>query len=117
MGLEIDRDRFEAVDYKKFSERLSDCLLTLETLLGRSGFGEGPPTIGAELEVALIDDAAQPIPLAVEVLRETVDPRMTLEIDRFNLECNLRYGPLAGAPFAACTSAIASPTFTWRILD
>ena len=101
MGLEIDRDRFEAVDYKKFGERLGDCLLTLETLLGRSDFGEGPPTIGAELEVALIDAAARPIPLAVEVLRETVDPRMTLEINRFNLECNLRYGPLAGAPFAA----------------
>jgi gamma-glutamyl:cysteine ligase YbdK (ATP-grasp superfamily) len=101
MGLEIDRDRFEAVDYKKFGERLGDCLLALETLLGRSDFGEGPPTIGAELEVALIDAAARPIPLAGEVLRETLDPRMTLEIDRFNLECNLRYGPLAGAPFAA----------------
>jgi len=101
MGLEIDRDRFEATEYVEFGERLSDCLLALETLLGRSGFGEGPTTIGAELEVALIDEAAQPTPLNVEVLRETLDPRMTLEINRFNLECNLRYGSLAGAPFAA----------------
>jgi gamma-glutamyl:cysteine ligase YbdK (ATP-grasp superfamily) len=101
MGLEIDRDRFEASDYVEFGERLSDCLLALETLLGRSDFGQGPPTIGAELEVALIDEAARPIPLNVEVLQETLDPRMTLEIDRFNLECNLRYSSLAGAPFAA----------------
>jgi hypothetical protein len=42
MGLEIDRDRFEAAEYVEFGERLSDCLLGLETLLGRSGFGEGP---------------------------------------------------------------------------
>jgi len=101
MGLEIDRDRFEAGEYVKFGERLNDCVLALETLLGRSDFGDGPATIGAELEVALIDKAARPIPLAVEVLRETLDPRMTPEIDRFNLECNLRYGSLAGQPFAA----------------
>ena len=101
MGLEIDRDRFEAAEYILFGGRLSGCLVALETLLGRSDFGEGPATIGAELEVALIDAAARPIPLAAEVLQETLDPRMTLEIDRFNLECNLRYGPLAGAPFSA----------------
>jgi hypothetical protein len=101
MGLEIDRDRFEPADYARFDERLADCLLVLEQLLNQDGFGEGPATIGAELEVALIDDRAQPLPLNVEVLEETLDPRMTVEIDRFNLECNLRYGPLAGRPFSA----------------
>jgi gamma-glutamyl:cysteine ligase YbdK (ATP-grasp superfamily) len=101
MGLEIDRDRFASTDYAKFDKRLADCLHALEILLERPGFGDGPASIGAELEVALIDHAAQPLPLNVEVLQETLDPRMTVELDRFNVECNLNYGPLAGRPFAA----------------
>ena len=48
-----------------------------------------------------IDADARPLPLNLTVLRETVDPRLTVELDRFNLECNLRHGPLAGRPFAA----------------
>ena len=35
------------------------------------------------------------------MLAETVDPRMTVELDRFNLECNLHWSPLAGRPFEA----------------
>lgn len=101
MGLEIDRDQFEPADYARFDERLADCLGVLEQLLDQDGFGEGSATIGAELEVALIDGRARPLPLNVEVLEGTLDPRMTVEIDRFNLECNLRYGPLAGRPFTA----------------
>jgi len=101
MGLEIDRDRFVSRDYEHFAARLQDCLTALESLLERPGFGEGAASIGAELEVALIDPAARPLPLNLEVLAETLDPRMTVELDRFNVECNLRYGPLAGRPFEA----------------
>jgi hypothetical protein len=101
MGIEIDRDRFTPDDHTRFAARLADCLGVLETMLTRPGFGEGPATIGAEVELALVDGAAHPLPLNREVLEETVDPRMTVELDRFNLECNLRHGALAGAPFAA----------------
>jgi gamma-glutamyl:cysteine ligase YbdK (ATP-grasp superfamily) len=58
-------------------------------------------TLGAELEVALVDRSARPLPLNRAVLAGTLDPRVTLELDRFNLECNLRPAPLAGRPFAA----------------
>jgi hypothetical protein len=101
MGLEIDRDRFEPADFARFDARLADCLRALEILLAREGFGAGPASIGAELEVALIGDDARPLPMNVEILQETLDPRMTVELNRFNLECNLRHGPLAGAPFTA----------------
>lgn len=101
MGLEIDRDQFTPEDHRRYARRLRECLSVLETLLARPGFGAGPASIGAELEVALIDEAGGPLPLNLEVLEETVDPRMTVELDRFNLECNLRYGPLAGRPFSA----------------
>jgi hypothetical protein len=101
MGLEIDRDRFEAEDYRRFEARLGHCLEALRELLSQPDFGVGDPSIGAELEVALVDESARPLPLNVEILQETLDPRMTVELNRFNLECNLRHTDLAGTPFAA----------------
>jgi hypothetical protein len=104
MGLEIDRDRFEAEDYRRFEARLRHCLDALRELLSQAEFGVGPPSIGAELEVALVDERARPLPLNVEILHETLDPRMTVELNRFNLECNLNHTDLAGTPFAALRS-------------
>jgi gamma-glutamyl:cysteine ligase YbdK (ATP-grasp superfamily) len=99
MGLAIDRDRFEDEDYHRFDARLASSLGVLEDLLARPDFGEGAPSLGAELEVALVDRNARPLPLNIEVLRETLDPRMTVELNRFNLECNLRHTVLAGRSF------------------
>lgn len=100
MGLEIDRDQFESRDYDRFADRLASCLGVLGELLERPGFGRGPAELGAELELALIDRGARALPLNEEVLRETVDDRMTVELDRFNLECNLIHCGLEGGPFA-----------------
>ncbi|MCB9725730.1 MAG: glutamate--cysteine ligase [Spirochaetaceae bacterium] len=99
MGIEIDRTEFDDEDRARFARRLGDSLEVLEALLARPGFGAGEATLGAELEVSLVgpDDRARP--RNVEVLRESVDPRLTVELDRFNLEANLAYGPLAGASF------------------
>ena len=55
MGLTIDRERFDPVDYQRFEARLDECLLALARLQGRPGFGAGPCTVGAELELFLID--------------------------------------------------------------
>jgi gamma-glutamyl:cysteine ligase YbdK (ATP-grasp superfamily) len=101
MGLAIDRDHFDPVDYQRFEERLEECLLALGRLLGRPGFGVGPTTIGAELELFLIDGRARALPRNQEVRAEAADPRLVLEIDRFNLELNLTPAPLAGRPFSA----------------
>ncbi|MBW2242042.1 MAG: glutamate--cysteine ligase [Deltaproteobacteria bacterium] len=100
MGLEINRETFTDDEYERFSERLDHSLGVLERLLARPGFGEGEASIGAELEVSLVDEAGRPLPLNQDVLAESVDPRLTVELNRFNLESNLRHGPLAGRPFA-----------------
>ncbi|XXF79327.1 glutamate--cysteine ligase [Myxococcaceae bacterium GXIMD 01537] len=99
MGLPIDRIEFAPEDFERFSQRLAESLEALRALLARPGFGQGPPTIGAELELFLVDSAGLPLPFNRQVLGRTVDPRVTVEIDRFNLEVNLRPGPLAGRPF------------------
>ena len=101
MGLQIEKETFEDEEYTRFSQRLDESLDVLGEVLARPGFGQGAPTIGAELEMFLVDAAGFPLPINRQVLRQTVDPRVTVEISRFNLECNLRPGPLAGRPFTA----------------
>jgi hypothetical protein len=101
MGIDIDRDRFDEADYARFAERLEHCLQALERLLERPGFGAGEQTVGAELELFLIDQAGRPLPENRAVLDRVGDPRLTVELDRFNLEVNPSPSSLAGRPFAA----------------
>jgi hypothetical protein len=101
MGTEITREEFGERDYARFRERLEQCLSELERLLARPGFGTGPVTIGAELEACLVDDAARPLPRNQAVRLLAADPRIALELNRFNLELNASPVPLAGRPFTA----------------
>src|SRR6266566_426640 len=62
MGTGIDQQEFGERDYSRFAERLGECLSALGQLLERPGFGVGPATVGAELELFLVDGAARPLP-------------------------------------------------------
>ena len=101
MGTAIDKERFTERDYERFRERLEHCLSALGQLLERPGFGAGPATVGAELEVFLVDGAGKPLPLNDAVRAAVADPRVTVELNRSNLEVNASPAPLAGRPFAA----------------
>ncbi|MDF1554759.1 MAG: hypothetical protein P1P84_16940 [Deferrisomatales bacterium] len=100
MGQPIDRDRFAPEEYRRFAERLEHGLEALGLLLARPGFGAGPPTVGAEVELCIVDGNAAPHPVNARVLAGTADPRLDHELNRFNLELNLPPVPLAGRPFA-----------------
>ena len=100
MGTDIDQEQFGERDYSRFAERLEECLSALGQLLERPGFGAGPATVGAELEVFLVDSAARPLPLNQAIRAAVADPRVTVELDRFNLELNASPVLLAGQPFA-----------------
>lgn len=101
MGIAIDRDDFDESDYARYGERLQANLEALRTLLARPGFGAGAPSLGAELEVDIVDDRARPLAANREVLREQLNPNIQLELTRFNLEYNLDPVAAAGSPFAA----------------
>jgi hypothetical protein len=106
MGTEITREEFAERDYTRFRERLEQCLSDLGRLLARPGFGTGPATIGAELEICLVDDAARPLPRNQAVRALAADPRIALELNRYDLELNASPVPLAGRPFTALAGEI-----------
>lgn len=99
MGVEVDSEQFDGEGLARFGERLRESLRVLEELLARPGFGHGETTVGAELEVSLVDAVGRPLARNVEVVEAVRDPRVTVEVERFNLECNLPWWPLAGRPF------------------
>ena len=82
MGTEILRETFDERDYARFAGRLEQCLADLGQLLSRPGFGAGPVTIGAELELFLVDGAAWPLPLNQAVRARAADPRIAVELSR-----------------------------------
>ena len=74
MGADIDKEEFDEQDYSRFAERLEECLSALGQLLERPGFGAGPATVGAELELFLVDGAARPLPLNQAIRAAVADP-------------------------------------------
>ena len=108
MGLSIDKEEFDATDHSQFVERLNQSLQALEDLLCRPGFGEGPTTLGAELELSIIDYQGRALPINRSLLAQSMDDHIQLELDRFNLEYNLTPVLMAGEPFAALEAELAS---------
>lgn len=100
MGQEIDTEEFSEQDYQDFQSRLLENLAGLKRLLNKPGFGEGPASIGAELELYLVDEQARPLPLNREVIARSGHKQLALELNRFNLEYNLTPVSAAGKPFS-----------------
>src|SRR6266540_2501729 len=101
MGTSIDREAFDEVDDARFQERLEQCLSTLGELLERPGFGVGPVTLGAELELFMVNGTARQLQHNQAVSAAAADARVNLELDRFNLELSATPTLLAGQPFTA----------------
>ncbi|MFI9836137.1 glutamate--cysteine ligase [Nonomuraea sp. NPDC051941] len=99
MGRDLDKERFSEAEYAAFGERIREQLGVLRELLATPGFGQGPATVGAELELFLIDERGRPLPRNSQVLEALGDPRVVLELGRYNVEVNLTPTPLAGRPF------------------
>ncbi|MEV0389816.1 glutamate--cysteine ligase [Nonomuraea sp. NPDC050643] len=106
MGRDLDKERFTEAEYARFGERVKEQVGTLRELLDTPGFGQGPITIGAELELFLIDEEGRPLPRNSEVQEALGDPRVVLELGRFNIEVNLTPTPLAGTPFEVLSGEV-----------
>ena len=99
MARAIDQTTFTEAEYAAFRARLESNLRALHALLARPGFGEGESSLGAELEMSIVDASARALGVNREVLARSTDPRLALELDRFNLEFNLTPVLARGHPF------------------
>jgi hypothetical protein len=99
MASEVLREHFAEADVTDFSRRLQESLIVLEQVLRQPGFGVGEMTMGAELEVSVVDGEGRALACNDDVISTMCDSRVTAELERFNLEWNLPWWPLAGRPF------------------
>lgn len=106
VGEEIAIEQFPPGDHHRFAERCREGLAALGTMISRPGFGDGAPSIGAELEIGLVNGGALPAPVN-EAVRAAADREIDLELDRFNLEINSDPVPLAGRPMSALGDDLA----------
>jgi len=83
------RLELDSSELRVFTQALLKDVRALEQLLQGDRIESGVRRIGLEQELFLVDDMWRPAPIAVEALERIEDPRVTSEIGRFNLECNL----------------------------
>ena len=101
MGIEIDQTTFKDSDFSDFSSALEENLATLRDLLETPGFGQGNASLGAELEMYIIDQHGRPLHANHEIADAAQDPQLTLELNRYNLEYNLSPYQISESAFAA----------------
>ena len=106
MGIDIDRTEFTAEDYLLFQAALEENLMALGNLLGDPEFGDGPASMGAELEMYIVDHRGRPLSVNDELLAEADDPQLTPELNRYNLEFNVPPFALGDAAFRQTEDAI-----------
>jgi len=89
MGDKKVTSEYDEMQLRQFTVGVLNDLQALERMLDGGMFEEDVRRIGAEQEMFLVDSAMRPAPLAVEVIEEASDKRLTTEIGKFNLEANL----------------------------
>jgi gamma-glutamyl:cysteine ligase YbdK (ATP-grasp superfamily) len=100
VGIEIEQESFSAADYERFKQRLQEDVQALDEVLARPGFGIGPRTVGAELEMFLVDGDARPFAIGANVERAAANPLITPEMGAFTIELSTPPVLLAEEPFS-----------------
>ena len=96
MGEHNVSTKYDAYQARAFMKSLLADVAALERMIETGRIESGVSLIGAEQEMFLIDRAMRPAPVALEVLKNANDRRLTTELGKFNLEANLLPRPLAG---------------------
>ena len=83
-------DKTDESQLRSFTKAILNDLQALEKMFEGDYFEEDARRIGAEQEMFLVDSAMQAAPIALEVIEESKDPRLTTELGLFNLEANVK---------------------------
>ena len=83
-------DKVDESDKRNFTKALLNDLQALEKMLDGDYFEENVRRIGAEQEMFLVDSSMCAAPLALKVIEDAKDERLTTELGLFNLEINAK---------------------------
>ncbi|MCF7981606.1 MAG: hypothetical protein K9K86_06445 [Pseudomonadales bacterium] len=108
MGSSIQQSHFTDEDHAQFASRLQQNLSQLSILLHQPGFGLGKFSLGAELELSLINPQGKAKWINQKILELANDPQLTLELNQYNLEYNLSPLAAAGSPFSIIAQEITA---------
>ncbi|MEM6360608.1 MAG: glutamate-cysteine ligase family protein [Bacteroidota bacterium] len=75
-------------DLNNFTRHLLQDVEALDYMLEHDWFEKGPPHLGAEQELCLVDGFYKPAPVSLELLEHLPD-NFTTELAKFNIEANL----------------------------
>ena len=89
MGDKTVTSEYDDSHMRNFTLGVLNDLQAFQQILDGGLFEEDVRRIGAEQEMFLVDSAMRPAGLALEVIEEARDGRLTTEIGKFNLEANL----------------------------
>ncbi|MEU5920961.1 glutamate--cysteine ligase [Streptomyces sp. NPDC047141] len=89
MGRDVPALEFTRDDRRRFRNKLHTCLDVFAQMLRESRFDFERPQVGLEIELNLVDEAAEPAMRSVDVLEAIADPAWSTELGRFNLEINI----------------------------
>jgi gamma-glutamyl:cysteine ligase YbdK (ATP-grasp superfamily) len=106
MGQNLDRDTFTPADHDAFRKRIIEQLDALKPIVSQADFSAGPASIGAELELYIIDKTHQPAAQNTALLNMMQHPLLTEELNQFNLEFNLSPVEARGTPFSNMTEEL-----------
>lgn len=96
MGAETSSRSYTREERQRYRERVRLDLDVLERMLREDRFASGRPITGLEIELNLVDDAAQPDFVNARVLEAIDDPEYQTELAKFNIELNVAPRPLPG---------------------
>ncbi|MFE1441815.1 glutamate--cysteine ligase [Streptomyces sp. NPDC058739] len=101
MGRDVPAMVFTREDRRRYRIKMQACLDAFAQMLREERFETERPQVGLEIELNLVDDAAEPAMRNTDVLESIADPAWATELGRFNLEINIPpRGLTAGGPDA-----------------
>ena len=100
MGEEVDSREFTREDRTRYRQKIRRDLDVFAQMLKEARFDTDRPMTGMEIELNLVDEAADPAMRNAEVLDAIADPDFQTELGQFNVEINVPPRRLIGTETA-----------------
>jgi gamma-glutamyl:cysteine ligase YbdK (ATP-grasp superfamily) len=106
MGRDVAAVAVSTQDRRRYREKVQRCLEVFTAMLRESRFAEDPPSMGMEIELNLVDEAARPAMRNAAVLDAIADEQWSTELAQFNIEVNLPPFPLTAKSLGALEQTV-----------